>query len=655
MRHRASRAATLALLGLAAGYPRDAQTSPRAAPPGHRRAVQRPTVTAADLTPGAGNSLGFSVSTAHGHAGRQGGSIVASVDQRLIYAIDEDNGAIVAIDATATAHHVTSTIGGHPVAALALADGRVLVVDRAHSELIECRASEAGALVLASRHALPAEPVAITASPDERTVFVSSAAAAKLSALDARTFAVQHEFEVPREPRGIAVTPSGAVFVAHVVGGVISAIDPTTQRVAVVRLPAAPERQALDRAALTVPDDATQQEPQPASRGRTVTALARSLVLSPDASRLYVAHIAESTGSDLPLESRSVGYGGIDEATINALSPATTVSTMDLRTGRWITAERPSHGATRLAGFADPSALAFDSSRHRVLLLGLGTAAVASLEPIGSDPALHGVTESLPHCDGASGLVSLASGRVFVNCAFDHSVRVLDASMHAYTSVETGPETLESAVALGRRLFHRLDDRISRTGFTCGTCHPDGREDANVWSSEFGNRQTPSLDAHLADTAPYQWNGHAPTLDLSIQQTVIRLSGLGLPRADRDALAAYLTRGIAPRSATAAITPPDLARGANVFATAGCADCHDPEHHFVDAASHDIRSASTGDALAQFDTPSLEGVAFTAPYFHDGRYASLESLLTENHDRMGHTARLDANDTRALLAYLRSL
>jgi hypothetical protein len=190
--------------------------------------------------------------------------------------------------------------------------------------------------------------------------------------------------------------------------------------VRIVRLPTAPERQALDRAALTQPDDTGAAEPQQTQRGRTVTALARSLVLSPDASRLYVAHVAESTGSDLPLESRSVGYGGIDDATINALSPATTVSTMDLRTGHWLTAEHPSPGATRLAGFADPSALAFDSSRRRVLMLGLGTAAVASLEPIGSDPALHGVIEALPHCDGASGLVSLANGRVFVNCAFDH-------------------------------------------------------------------------------------------------------------------------------------------------------------------------------------------------------------------------------------------
>jgi cytochrome c peroxidase len=58
---------------------------------------------------------------------------------------------------------------------------------------------------------------------------------------------------------------------------------------------------------------------------------------------------------------------------------------------------------------------------------------------------------------------------------------------------------------------------------------------------------------------------------------------------------------------------------------------------------------------AGLDTPSLRFVAGTAPYFHDGRYKTLEELLAAPDHAMGESTRLSRQDRAALAAYLETL
>ena len=61
--------------------------------------------------------------------------------------------------------------------------------------------------------------------------------------------------------------------------------------------------------------------------------------------------------------------------------------------------------------------------------------------------------------------------------------------------------------------------------------------------------------------------------------------------------------------------------------------------------------------LPQVDTPSLIGVAVSAPYYHDGSASTLRAVLLENgsiHD-MGNTVHLSDRDIDDLIAYLRTL
>ena len=56
-----------------------------------------------------------------------------------------------------------------------------------------------------------------------------------------------------------------------------------------------------------------------------------------------------------------------------------------------------------------------------------------------------------------------------------------------------------------------------------------------------------------------------------------------------------------------------------------------------------------------FRTPTLREVGQSAPYFHDGRYATLRALLTGSDGNMGHTNHRSSTELDALEAYLRSL
>jgi mono/diheme cytochrome c family protein len=164
------------------------------------------------------------------------------------------------------------------------------------------------------------------------------------------------------------------------------------------------------------------------------------------------------------------------------------------------------------------------------------------------------------------------------------------------------------------------------------------------------------LAGRLAETAPYGWEGDRVTLGGYIAGTVVRLGGSGLSGAATTALAEYLL-AMAPPPARAA-TPAERAlvdRGRELFEGdgTGCGACHAGAVS-TDATKHEI-SPNARDDRTRFDTPSLRFVRGTAPYFHDGRYPTLEALLSDPGSGMGHAAGLPPLDRAALAAYLGTL
>ena len=212
----------------------------------------------------------------------------------------------------------------------------------------------------------------------------------------------------------------------------------------------------------------------------------------------------------------------------------------------------------------------------------------------------------------------------------------------------TGQPRTSEALRHGRELFEATNDpRITRDGRGCVTCHPDGRTDDFTWETPEGPRQTSLLAGRLQGTAPYGWTRNSSSLSTYVTETMRRLQGRGLPPDDLTALVAYVETLRAPAASTVASS--DATKGRAIFESkrAGCASCH-AGPRLTDQQSHDL-------AEGAFDTPSLLFVGHTAPYFHDGRYDTLDELLTATDGQMGHTSHLSAADRRALEAYLLSL
>ncbi len=240
---------------------------------------------------------------------------------------------------------------------------------------------------------------------------------------------------------------------------------------------------------------------------------------------------------------------------------------------------------------------------------------------------------------------------------------------------------LDAELRLGKELFHSIGDRrVSSRALGCVSCHPDGRDDGLVWRLQGTARQTPMLAAgRLEETGPYNWLGTAPTLEDNLKQTLSqRLMGFGLEPGELRALSRYVREGLRGVRAPVNADARAVERGRELFADSrvGCATCHPPELQLTDGLKHDVASLgereqpgvprkltrSDGAVVdnpvllgGAYDTPSLIGLSVTAPYFHDGSAETLADVIEKNHDRMGVTSHLSAEERAALVAYLETL
>lgn len=251
------------------------------------------------------------------------------------------------------------------------------------------------------------------------------------------------------------------------------------------------------------------------------------------------------------------------------------------------------------------------------------------------------------------------------------------------------PAAAAALVALGEQLF--FDPRLSRNrDLSCASCHAphlgfaDGRKLALGHQAAAGPRHTPHL-LGVAFVPLLMWDGRAADLEsqallpianpvemaMDLDALQLRLSReTDYPQrfarvfGDDDitlrklgqALAAYERRIEAPHSRfddfisgqTQALSDREL-NGLHLFRTrARCMNCHSGPQ-FTQHAFHQIgmsflgrrqqdlgRQAVTGRAedSGSMRTPSLRGVASTAPYFHQGVTPTLRGVLDLYNDGM---------------------
>jgi len=246
-----------------------------------------------------------------------------------------------------------------------------------------------------------------------------------------------------------------------------------------------------------------------------------------------------------------------------------------------------------------------------------------------------------------------------------------------------GVELTRAKIDLGRRLYH---ETVLSNGHdvSCASCHPlngygaDGRRTSFGDLGHAGDRNAPTVYNAAGQIAQF-WDGRAPTVEEQAKGPILNSGEMAMP--DSNAVLAHLRGSRAYVLAFAAafphernpvtydnlgraigaferelVTPsrwdrylqgdrtalsPAEIRGFTTFARVGCTSCH--AGPYVGGQSFQklglvkpwpalrdsgriLITHKPGD-LYVFKVPSLRNVEKTAPYFHDGSVASLDSAI----------------------------
>jgi cytochrome c peroxidase len=284
----------------------------------------------------------------------------------------------------------------------------------------------------------------------------------------------------------------------------------------------------------------------------------------------------------------------------------------------------------------------------------------------------------------------------------------LPVGLAAINAPNDNPTTPEKA-ALGWQLF--FDKRLSKDGsLACAACHHIDKAytsgvplEAKVGGA-MNKRNAPSM-LNLGYHATFYWDGRMPSLEacanaawkgqlgadpatVAAELNKVPVYKASFERAFNEpatadnvpkALGAWLRAlqsGNSPydrfNAGDKKAMSKDAQDGLKVFTAKGCITCHAPPL-FTDFDFHNAglgddagrKDATKADAdVGRFKTPSLRNVALTAPYFHDGRAATLDDAITvmaaggvknPNLDAKFKAQKLTPKDVKALKAFLEAL
>ena len=359
-------------------------------------------------------------------------------------------------------------------------------------------------------------------------------------------------------------------------------------------------------------------------------------------------------------ESEASGYGGGNGFT----------SPINHRLAFFATPEAGDKSPVRTAMAAtnlhQPRALAYDGNSDTLYVAGFGSDNVLAVADV-SQASVHASWQhKVPVSEGGAcgpdGLaVDPSNGHVLVFCSLTRRVVRLagdpattNAPVVVAHSDALAQSRLSAEAQRGRELFRRGNaQEISTFGaMACASCHAETRADGLSWRLQGSNLQTPLLGGRIAGAHPFKWDGKDPDITSSLTNTVQRLGGFGINATQADELAAFLESVEPPRTPTVE-DPMAVARGKELFESdvTGCAACHYGPL-FTDQQQYDLDTN-----LGDVDTPSLVGLATSAPYYHDGSARTLEALLRGNASihGMGQIATLTDPQIDDLVQYLETL
>jgi cytochrome c553 len=506
------------------------------------------------------------------------------------------------------------------------------------------------------------EPHGLALTPDGATLLVTSVANRELVAVDTATMQIEWRVALAPEPRAVAVSPDGRwALVGFLTSEAIARVELTNQHVDWHAL--APrdhvevesEESEWGESHVVSTVEAVSRFEVPNDIGRRHVRNVFALAFVGDGIAVAAHQLATSQMELLPDAERSDSYGG----------GAAGIDPIEYRFAR--IAEPAADGLVDIdhhdVSVHQPRALAYDPIRDVLYIGGYGDDEIAAIGSASRErPSLLWSADlGRGAACGLDGL-AVAGDRVWAHCELARRVvRIdLEPGRRTPTPIKSGewvrgPELAASLrseqVERGAEMFRRGEDWRLGSALACASCHPEGRSDGLSWRLGRSILQTPMLAGRVADTGPYKWTGEDSSLHDSFAHTLERIGGSpgDISKSEFAALAAYITSLQKPRPPSTADAE-SLTRGRALFERE-CALCHAGEQT-TDRERHEFATT-----LRKVDTPSLIGLAHTAPYYHDGSAIDLATLLDDRgsiHDMVDSSA-FTAAERRDLITFLESL
>ena len=551
-----------------------------------------------------------------------------------------------------------------PRAAALAPDGKTLYVTGERSGSVHV-VDVASAKVTAAI-AVGSEPVGLVVSADGASVFAACSQDATVVKIDAAAAKVATRVSVPAEPWALGWSGDGTrLLVTHFMGEGVTAIDP-------VAMTAAP--------AWKIPPTA------PRGDRRLAHGQVRGLydlAARPGTDEIWVVHALLGIDTTQPtLDFESTAFPALsllhDDGTY-AQTLSTDAQDVPGPDGSISDVVSGPHAVAFTPDGAD--ALVVDAYSGDVLVMDAGTRIEASLVRPLPGKLPDGIVVAP---DGLSAYVDeRVSGDVAV-LRLERAGGVLSVTVDGAPISRLGRDPMPAMLRLGQDIFTSADSSrypvTTNHWVACATCHMEGRSDAVTWLFAQGPRDTPSNAGGMLGTG-FLFRTADRTAVQDYWHTInVEQGGSFDPTAQApliDALAAYVNLGLplpVPPTTDATL----VARGAAVFTASQCGSCHSGPR-FTDSGTgnptldlagpvllHDVGTCVTSGvfpdvahedvaghprAACDFDTPSLNGIASTPPYLHDGSAATLSDATL----KMPMAPAAGSADLAALVEYLRSL
>ena len=554
-------------------------------------------------------------------------------------------------------------------------------------------------------------PRSLALSADESTLFVTGQRSSQLHAIDVASGAVQNSVHVCSEPVGVVVSPDGAsVFVACTQDDEVVRVDAHSLAVdATVKVGTEPwalawssdgatlfatqfltaSVTAIDPVAMTAKAPFVIPDVAPRGDKRLAHGEPRGfydLESRPGTTDLWIAGALLGTDTAQPdLDFESTAFGSFFVASESgAFERYLSINAQDV--------------AGTNGAFADvisgPHAIAFTKDGAYALLVNTNSedVLVVNAAQYVESSLLH----PLPGHQPEAIVLSPDETHAYVLERNTNDVVILDVTRTATSmslAVDGAPiptmttDPMPPTMRLGQHLFYTANSDeypiTKNRWIACATCHMEGRSDAVTWKFAQGPRDTPTNAGGTLDTG-FLFRTADRTEVQDYWRTVNTEQGGSFDASDPtiasllDALASYVDYAI-PLPVSPTTDPNLVAKGQAVFQSSGCASCHSGPR-FTDSGSgnatldlagpvmlHDVGTCVTtgypdvahddidGNARAacMFDTPSLNGLSSSPPYFHDGSAATIADAAVKM--LAVNQTTLSQEDIDALVEYLRSL